>query len=207
MWTLDNMSTVTNLCRFLSDGKSYDAFLMCYESYTDRGLNEDDRRCLESGLEERFGYRVCLYHRDVLPGQGTYFTPILDLQRILHEAMHDLNSGLFAAAAEAVLDCIDQSRAVVLVPTSSDPGPESGLLSAIHAALVERQARLIFIQTEKTEAQGSGSLPEALHLLGEAGDCVTWKSTSSTAHSSSFWKQLRYYLPAPQEASPIKLLP
>nr|XP_040017617.1 interleukin-18 receptor 1-like [Gasterosteus aculeatus aculeatus] len=166
--------------RSTSDGKSYDAFLMCYESYTDRGLNEDDRRCLESGLEERFGYRVCLYHRDVLPGQ---------------------------AAAEAVLDCIDQSRAVVLVPTSSDPGPESGLLSAIHAALVERQARLIFIQTEKTEAQGSGSLPEALHLLGEAGDCVTWKSTSSTAHSSSFWKQLRYYLPAPQEASPIKLLP
>ncbi|KAL6112873.1 il18r1 [Pungitius sinensis] len=165
--------------RSTSDGKSYDAFLMFFESYTDRGLNEDDRKCLESVLEERFGYRVCLYDRDVLPGE---------------------------AAAEAVLDCIDQSRAVVLVPTSSDPGPGSGLLSAIHAALVERQSRLIFIQTEKTKALASGSLPEALQLLGEAGDCVTWKGTSSTPHSSSFWKQLRYYLPAPQDASPIKLL-
>ncbi|XP_056268906.1 interleukin-1 receptor type 1-like isoform X3 [Pseudoliparis swirei] len=159
------------------DGKSYDAFVMCYKSDTDAGLNEDDRKCLESALEERFGYTLCLYDRDVSPGK---------------------------AAAEAVLDCIEQSRAVVLVPTSPDPGPGSGLLSAIHAALVERQTRLIFIQTETTEATRSGSLPEALQLLGEAGDCVTWKGMSSMPHSSSFWKQLRYHLPAPREASNIK---
>ncbi|XP_056269649.1 interleukin-18 receptor accessory protein-like isoform X3 [Pseudoliparis swirei] len=162
------------------DGKSYDAFVMCYKSDTDAGLNEDDRKCLESALEERFGYTLCLYDRDVSPGK---------------------------AAAEAVLDCIEQSRAVVLVPTSPDPGPGSGLLSAIHAALVERQTRLIFIQTETTEAPRSGSLPEALQLLGEAGDCVTWKGMSSMPHSSSFWKQLRYHLPAPREASNVKLLP
>ncbi|XP_056268908.1 interleukin-18 receptor 1-like isoform X5 [Pseudoliparis swirei] len=161
----------------ISDGKSYDAFVMCYKSDTDAGLNEDDRKCLESALEERFGYTLCLYDRDVSPGK---------------------------AAAEAVLDCIEQSRAVVLVPTSPDPGPGSGLLSAIHAALVERQTRLIFIQTETTEATRSGSLPEALQLLGEAGDCVTWKGMSSMPHSSSFWKQLRYHLPAPREASNIK---
>ncbi|XP_056269647.1 interleukin-18 receptor 1-like isoform X2 [Pseudoliparis swirei] len=166
--------------RSTSDGKSYDAFVMCYKSDTDAGLNEDDRKCLESALEERFGYTLCLYDRDVSPGK---------------------------AAAEAVLDCIEQSRAVVLVPTSPDPGPGSGLLSAIHAALVERQTRLIFIQTETTEAPRSGSLPEALQLLGEAGDCVTWKGMSSMPHSSSFWKQLRYHLPAPREASNVKLLP
>nr|QJD09007.1 interleukin 1 receptor 5 [Cyclopterus lumpus] len=163
-----------------SDGKSYDAFLMCYKSDTDTGLNEDDRKCLESVLEERFGYSLCLYDRDVSPGK---------------------------AAAEAVLDCIEQSRTVVLVPTSPDPGSGSGLLSAIHAALVERQTRLVFIQTETTEAPRSGSLPEALQLLGEAGDCVTWKGVSSMPHSSSFWKQLRYHLPAPRKASKIKLLP
>ncbi|KAK9542973.1 hypothetical protein VZT92_000791 [Zoarces viviparus] len=163
-----------------SDGKSYDAFLMCYKSDTDAGLNEDDRKCLESVLEERFGYSLCLYDRDVLPGK---------------------------AAAEAVLDCIEQSRTVVLVPSSPDPGPGSGLLSAIHAALVERQTRLVFIQTETTEASRSGSLPEALQLLGKTGHCVTWKGVSSMPHSSSFWKQLRYHLPAPQQASKIKLLP
>ncbi|XP_070761970.1 interleukin-1 receptor type 1-like [Enoplosus armatus] len=165
--------------RSTSDGKSYDAFLMCYKSNTDAGLNEDDRKWLESVLEERFGYSLCLYDGDLLLGK---------------------------AVAEAVLDRIEQSQAVVLVPASSHPGPGSGLLSAIHAALVERQTRLIFIKTEATEESKSGSLPEALQLLAEAGDCVTWRGLRSMPPSSSFWRQLRYYLPAPQHAPKIKLL-
>ncbi|XP_076587203.1 interleukin-18 receptor 1-like isoform X2 [Chaetodon auriga] len=162
-----------------SDGKSYDAFLMCYKSDTDAGLDEEDRKRLKSVLEERFGYSLCLYDRDVLPGK---------------------------AVAEAVLDCIEQSRTVLLVPTSPDPDPGSGLLSVIHAALVERQTRLVFIKTETTEASRSGSLPEALQLLSEAADCVTWKGTRSMQRSSSFWKQLRYHLPAPQHAPKTSLL-
>ncbi|XP_078102002.1 interleukin-1 receptor accessory protein-like [Sander vitreus] len=163
-----------------SDGKSYDAFLIWYKSNTDAGLHEEDRKELENVLEERFGYGLCLYDRDVLPGK---------------------------AVAEAVLDCIEQSRTVVLVPTSPDPGPGSGLLSAIHEALVERQTRLVFIKTETTDVLRSGLLPEALQLLGEAGDCVTWKGISSMQPSSSFWKQLRYYLPSPQHAPKVRLLP
>ncbi|XP_070820746.1 X-linked interleukin-1 receptor accessory protein-like 2 [Chaetodon trifascialis] len=163
-----------------SDGKSYDAFLMCYKSDTDAGLDEEGRKWLKSVLEERLGYSLCLYDRDILPGK---------------------------AVAEAVLDCIEQSRTVLLVPTSPDPDPGSGLLSVIHAALVERQTHLVFIKTETTEASRSGSLPEALQLLSEAGDCVTWKGTRSMPPSSSFWKQLRYHLPVPQHAPKISLLP
>ncbi|KAF3855127.1 hypothetical protein F7725_023182 [Dissostichus mawsoni] len=133
------------------DEKSYDAFLMCYKSDTDAGLNEDDRMCLESVLEERL------------------------------------------AVAEAVLDCIEESRTVLLVPSSPDTGPGSGLLSAIHAALVEWQTRLVFIKTEKTEVLRSGSFPEALQILSEAGACVTWKGMRSMPLSSPFWKQLPRY--------------
>nr|XP_019935287.1 PREDICTED: interleukin-18 receptor 1-like [Paralichthys olivaceus] len=154
--------------RRTSDGKCYDAFMMCYKSDADVGLNAQDRKWLESVLEERFGYSLCLYDRDVLPGK-----PV----------------------AEAVIECIEESRTVVLVPTSPDPGLGSGLLTAIHASLVERQTRLIFISTETTKGSMPGSLPEALQLLNEAGDCVTWKGPSSMSLSSSFWKQLRYYLP------------
>lgn len=53
-----------------SDGKTYDAYLMCYKSLTDAGLNEQDKSFLKSVLEERFGYSLCLYDRDVLPGKG-----------------------------------------------------------------------------------------------------------------------------------------
>ncbi|CAI5645089.1 unnamed protein product [Oreochromis niloticus] len=164
----------------ISDGKSYDAFLMCYKCDTAGGLNASDKRWLESVLEEKFGYSLCLYDRDVLPGK---------------------------AIADAVLDCVEQSRAVVLVPVSPDPDPESGLLSAIHEALVERQTRLVFITTETSMASKSDSFPEALQLLSKAGNCVTWKGISSMPTSSSFWKQLRYYLPAPQQAPTVKLLP
>ncbi|XP_035538286.1 interleukin-18 receptor 1-like isoform X2 [Morone saxatilis] len=159
--------------RSTSDGKTYDAFLMCYKSDAEAGLNEDDRKWLESVLEERFGYSLCLYDRVVLPGN---------------------------AEAEAVLESIEQSRTVVLVPTSSDPGPGFGLLKDIHAALVEWQTHLVFIKTETTEESRPVFLPEALQLLSEAGNCVTWKGISSIPPSSSFWKQLRYHLPAPQHA-------
>lgn len=151
-------------------------FLMCYQSDIDGGLSEEDRKFLATTLEDQFGYSLCLYDRDVLPGQ---------------------------AAAEAVLDCVEQSRAVVLVPSFPDPEPGSGVLSAIHASLVERKTRLIFINTQQMEASSSGSFPEALHLLSKAGHSVTWKSWPP---SSSFWKQLRYYLPAPQQIPNMQLL-
>ncbi|KAF7654772.1 hypothetical protein LDENG_00064840 [Lucifuga dentata] len=169
-----------------SDGKHYDAYLMYFKSDTGAGLHDRDRKWLENVLEEKFGYTICLYDRDVLPGK---------------------------AAVEAVLDCIEQSRTVVLIPTSRDPVPGPGLQSAVHAALVERQTRLVLITTETTVASGSaGSVPEALQLLGRAGHSVTWKGVSSWApssssfsssSSSSFWKQLRYHLPAPHDTKKV----
>lgn len=129
------------------------------------------------------------------------------LKKMPRESAETLLSSLFAAAASAVLDCIEQSRTVVLVPTATDSCLESGLLSAVHAARVERRSRLVFIQTTAEQGPCSGSVPEALQLLAEAGDRVTWKGSSSMPLSSSFWKQLRYYLPAPQDVKKTRLLP
>ncbi|XP_036952492.1 interleukin-18 receptor 1-like [Acanthopagrus latus] len=158
-----------------SDGKSYDAFLMSYESVTDAGLNEDDRKWLERVLEDTFGYSLC---RDISPGK---------------------------AVEEAVLDCVQRSRMVVLVPTSSDPGPGAGMLKKIHAAFVKQQTGLVFIKTEATEAR-SGSLSEALLLFDKTGNCVTWRGKSSMSPCSSFWRDLRRYLPAPQHPDKSMLL-
>uniref|UniRef100_A0A3B5KQR6 TIR domain-containing protein n=1 Tax=Xiphophorus couchianus TaxID=32473 RepID=A0A3B5KQR6_9TELE len=175
--TLDKTASFTTAAFSLrSDENSYDAFLMCYKSITDGGLSEEDRKCLASTLEDEFGYSICLYDRDVLPGQ---------------------------AVADAVLDCIQQSRAVVLIPGFPDPEPGSAVLSAIHSSLVERKTRLIFINTEQTEASTSGSFPEALQLLSKAGNSVTWKGRPPP---TSFWKQLRYHLPAPQQTPKMQLL-
>ena len=53
-----------------SDGKSYDAYIMPFEGPRGLGLTAQDQRMLEAVLEEELGYSLCLYHRDVLPGQG-----------------------------------------------------------------------------------------------------------------------------------------
>uniref|UniRef100_A0A3Q2CR04 Uncharacterized LOC107082512 n=1 Tax=Cyprinodon variegatus TaxID=28743 RepID=A0A3Q2CR04_CYPVA len=162
---------------FCLDGKSYDAFLMCYKSSFDGGLNEDDIKYLINTLEDQFGYSLCLYDRDVSPGQ---------------------------AVADAVLECVEQSRAVILVPSLPDPEPGNNVLSAIHAFLVEQKTHLIFINTGEAEASTSGSFQEALQLLSKEGDSVTWKGRSSSSH---FWKQLRYHLSAPQQVPKMQLLP
>lgn len=149
----------------ISDGKSYDAYLMCYKSDTDGALNEDDRKWLENILEE-FGYTLCFHDRDVLPEE-----PV----------------------EEAVSECIDQSHTVVLIPTTSDPGPGSGLLTD-YGALVEQHSHIVYIRTEANGPKRSQSLKG----LDKTGRCVTWKGMSSRLSTSSFFKELRYYLPPPQ---------
>lgn len=65
------------------DGKSYDACVMYYESNACAGLSEHDAKTLENTLEEQFGYSLCLFHRNVLPGRGkeidclVFFIPFL----------------------------------------------------------------------------------------------------------------------------------
>lgn len=60
------------------DGKSYDAFLLCYNSETDAGLKDCDKKTLENVLET-FGYNLCLFDRDVIPGGGMLLFYIDDI--------------------------------------------------------------------------------------------------------------------------------
>lgn len=182
--------------------------MICYKSDTDPGLNEADRKCLQNVLEQRFGYNLCLYDRDVLPGKGMLYTPniycskwtsLLFTPCVSSRRGEYLDYWFVAAEAEAVLDCIEQSRMVVLVPTCLDPGLGSGLLSSVYAVLEEEQISFTFIKTQTKDVR-SGSLPEESRLLGGAGHCVTWEGLSSRPLSSSFWKQLHDHLPAPRSA-------
>ncbi|XP_077420267.1 interleukin-18 receptor 1-like isoform X2 [Vanacampus margaritifer] len=171
-------------CRRKSSGvKTYDVFLMCYNSDKVTGLKPCDRRWLQNVLEENFGYKLCLFERDVQPGK---------------------------AVAEALLDCIEQSQSVVLVPSSAAQSLETGLLSAIHAALVERKTSLVVIKPERANEAEWDSVPEAFQLLEKTGHCVTWEGLSSLSPSSAFWKKLRYHLPPARngnKAFPLEALP
>lgn len=49
---------------------------MYYKSSTDPGLNEDDRKRLESEMKYRLGYSLCRYSPDVVPERGAYILHI-----------------------------------------------------------------------------------------------------------------------------------
>ncbi|KAL1021776.1 hypothetical protein UPYG_G00017800 [Umbra pygmaea] len=167
----------------VSDGKCYDAYVLCYKSNTGSGVSEEDRLQIENVLEEEFGYSLCLFNRDVLPGE---------------------------AVADAVLACIEKSRRLILVPSDLGLEPmqdsQYGLLTGLHAALVERQIRMVLIQTETgSHSQQNLELdmvPEALHQLVRSGHRVTWRGSHSQGLSSSFWKELRYHMPARMRQGP-----
>ncbi|XP_019742320.1 interleukin-18 receptor 1-like isoform X1 [Hippocampus comes] len=169
--------------RRTADGKTYDVFLMCYKSDKVPGLKQCDVKWLENVLEDNLGYKLCLFDRDVHPGK---------------------------AVPDALLDCIERSQSVVLVPSPAAQSLETGLLSAIHAALVERKTSLVVIKTECADAPKWDSIQEAFQLLEKTGNCVTWKGLSSLPPSSAFWKELRYHLPAActgNQAFPLEALP
>ncbi|XP_074521753.1 X-linked interleukin-1 receptor accessory protein-like 2 isoform X2 [Halichoeres trimaculatus] len=165
--SVDQPASFVTITLAKKDGRSHDAFLMYYKSETDTGLTVENKEWLESNLKEK-GYSLCPQNRNARPGKD---------------------------AAESVLDCIAQSRTVVLIPTTTVPGIGSDLLKEIHASLVKQQTRLVFIKTE------SGSVPEALQPLSEAGHSVIWRDKHS-----SFWKELSCYLAAPQHMTREGLL-
>ncbi|XP_036401493.1 interleukin-18 receptor 1-like [Megalops cyprinoides] len=153
----------------VSDGKEYDAYIMCYKTSSEEALPEEDRRLIHEVLETTYGYQLCIFDRDVLPG---------------------------AAVADAVLENIGRSRRLVLVPSTLDQEQEGqyGLMSGLHAALVDRRTQLILI--ERAPRGQLDSLPESLRLLARSSGTVTWRDTRSAHLSSAFWKKLRYHMPA-----------
>ncbi|KAG7463684.1 hypothetical protein MATL_G00179220 [Megalops atlanticus] len=153
----------------VSDGKQYDAYIMCYKTSSEEALSEEDRRLIHEVLETTYGYQLCIYDRDVLPG---------------------------TAVADAVLENIGLSRRLVLVPSALDPEQEGqyGLMSGLHAALVDRRTQLILI--ERAPRGQLESLPESLQLLARSSGTVTWRDARSAHLSSAFWKKLRYHMPA-----------
>ncbi|KAJ8246730.1 hypothetical protein GJAV_G00254740 [Gymnothorax javanicus] len=170
-----------------SDGKQYDAYVMHYEGSSADALTEEERKLIWRTLETEFGYQLCLFQRDVLPG---------------------------TAVLEAVLDHIGRSHRLLLLPGGPEaglgswaadgsggvPGEEQALLSALHAALVERQTRLILVERA---AQGEQpALSEPLRLLARSGDTVVWRGNCSRPSSSRFWKKLRYHMPAKRRPYP-----
>ncbi|XP_055985278.1 interleukin-18 receptor 1 [Sorex fumeus] len=154
----------------LADGKKYDAFV----SYLKECQAENEEahsfavEILPRVLEKHFGYKLCIFERDVVPGKA------------IVDEIHSL---------------IENSRRLIIVLSKSYMSNEVRyeLESGIHEALVERKIKIILIKC--SSVSDFTFLPRSLELL-KSHRILKWKTDKPPSYNSRFWKNLLYLMPA-----------
>eukprot|EP00069_Balaena_mysticetus_P015948 bmy_09502T0 len=154
----------------LTDGKTYDAFVSYLKECRPENGEEHTFavEILPRVLEKHFGYKLCIFERDVVPG-----TAVVD-------EIHSL---------------IEKSRRLIIVLSKSYMSNEVRyeLESGLHEALVERKIKIILI--EFTPVSDFTFLPQSLKLL-KSHRVLKWQADKSLSYNSRFWKDLLYLMPA-----------
>ncbi|XP_024308973.1 interleukin-18 receptor 1 isoform X4 [Homo sapiens] len=152
------------------DGKTYDAFVSYLKECRPENGEEHTFavEILPRVLEKHFGYKLCIFERDVVPG---------------------------GAVVDEIHSLIEKSRRLIIVLSKSYMSNEVRyeLESGLHEALVERKIKIILI--EFTPVTDFTFLPQSLKLL-KSHRVLKWKADKSLSYNSRFWKNLLYLMPA-----------
>ncbi|KAM9388306.1 interleukin-18 receptor 1 [Phaethornis superciliosus] len=173
MFRVDLVLFYRSICRrddTAGDGKEYDAFVSYLKDCV--SPSEEEREfalnILPMVLEENFGYKLCIFERDVCPG---------------------------GAVVDDIHSFIDKSRRLIIILSQNYISDRAmyELKSGLHKALVEKKTKIILI--EYMPINDYNFLPESLSLLPPKR-VVKWKKDKSLPVNSRFWKNLRYLMPA-----------
>ncbi|XP_069748605.1 interleukin-18 receptor 1-like [Narcine bancroftii] len=162
----------TSQDKTLQDGKEYDAYVLLLKSDEALECAKGEAfalKLLPAVLEQKFGYRLCILERDVLPG---------------------------AASADNVLSYINKSRTLIIILCAESMANDNSmydLMTGLHRALVERLIKPIVI--EYNPIRDKTFLPQSLQLILKSGRTVKW-TNESLSQNSYFWKKIRYLMPA-----------
>ncbi|KAM5253189.1 interleukin-18 receptor accessory protein isoform 2-T2 [Hipposideros larvatus] len=119
-------------------------------------------------LENKYGYTLCLFERDVAPG-GVY--------------------------AEDIVSIIKKSRRgiFILSPNYVNGPSVFELQAAVNLALDDQTLKLILIKF--CPFQEPESLPHLVKKALRVLPTVTWRGLKSVPSNSRFWTQMRYHMP------------
>ncbi|XP_067850987.1 interleukin-1 receptor accessory protein-like [Heptranchias perlo] len=148
----------------IGDGKEYDV----YVSYA-RNAEEEEfvLTTLRSVLENEYGYKVCIYDRDSLPGGNV---------------------------AEGVFSFVERSRRMIIVLSPDYLAERSvSLLELKAGSACQRHGSAKIIIVEYKPAR---RLNRELLRLRHTASYLKWKGDRSRKTNSRFWKVLRLALPS-----------
>uniref|UniRef100_A0A8C8SCU9 Interleukin 18 receptor accessory protein n=1 Tax=Pelusios castaneus TaxID=367368 RepID=A0A8C8SCU9_9SAUR len=158
----------------VGDCKEFDAFVSYakQDSYGSKSTFLDEEQfaleVLLEVLENKYGYKLCLLERDILPG-GAY--------------------------TDDIVTAIKQSRRAIIILS---PGYVNGpsifeLQAAVNCALEDKTIKLILIKYQSF--QEPESLPPIVKKALKILPVITWKSSNSTSPNKQFWKYMQYHMP------------
>ncbi|KAM6139938.1 LOW QUALITY PROTEIN: interleukin-18 receptor accessory protein [Pterocles gutturalis] len=157
------------------DGKEFDAFVsyakLNSSSESDSALISEEKFALEllpNMLENKYGYKLCILERDVLPG-GAY--------------------------TDEVVTAIKQSRrAIIILSPAYISGPSIfELQAAVNCALEDKKIKVVLIKFQAF--QEPETLPPVVKKALRILPIITWKSSISAAPNKKFWKYMHYHMP------------
>ncbi|XP_074155831.1 interleukin-1 receptor-like 1 isoform X3 [Sminthopsis crassicaudata] len=161
-----------------TNGKIYDAYVIYPRNYQKRteivnSMEYFVHQILPEVLENKCGYSLCIYGRDLLPGED---------------------------AASEMVKCIQKSRRqIIILNPQVEHGEEFAYEQeiALHCALMQNDSKVILIEMETTG--DTKDLQDSLkHIIKQQGT-IQWKGdhvTNKQSFNSHFWKHLRYLMPA-----------
>lgn len=180
------------------DNKDYDVYISYARNSEDEYFVLSTLRCV---LENHFGYSVCIFDRDSLPGGSKSTHTHTLLQSYTHSdtppsSLLPLFSCAPAAINDDTLTFVAKSRRLLVVV-----GPGYGCWGS--QALLELKAgidnmalgghlRVILVQYQPIQRQG---WVKELRRARVALTLVRWQGEKSKELTSRFWKQLRVELP------------
>ncbi|XP_036609120.1 interleukin-18 receptor accessory protein [Trichosurus vulpecula] len=159
----------------LGDRKEFDAFVSyakqdSFDSLDPSSLNEESFALdlLPKVLEKKYGYTLCLFERDVIPG-GAYTDDIVKI--------------------------IKQSRRVICIlsPSYVSSPTVFELQAAVNLALEDQTLKLILIKFSPFKEPDS--LPHRVKKALTVLPTITWRSSKSAPSDSRFWNCVRYHMP------------
>ncbi|XP_021269517.1 interleukin-18 receptor accessory protein isoform X2 [Numida meleagris] len=156
------------------DGKEFDAFVSYAKtnsSESDSAFISEEKFALEilpDILENKYGYKLCILERDVLPG-GAY--------------------------TDEVVTAIRQSRrTIIILSPAYVNGPNIfELQAAVNCALEDKKIKLVLIKFQAF--QEPETLPPVVKKALRILPVITWKPSISAAPNKKFWKYIHYHMP------------